>query len=288
MAPSQYGREKPQSMGIEERPEQAAQAWQVDIWDRMSQIYLSEVDRRFVTVVEKVIERAALEPGHRVLDLGTGTGAVALQAAPLVGPTGRVTGTDVSSDMLGLARERASALRHANLNFQEGGAEAIQAQDASFDAVLASLSLMYVIDREAAAHECARVLRPGGRFVAAVWARPEECDIVLFQQTAGRFAPAPPVPGVGPGALADAAPFINQLAEAGIDASVETEPLGFDFDDFASAWEVLAGVTTAALDSERREEARAAVQAVMWPDGDGPRHFRNLTQFIVGRKRSLP
>ncbi len=155
----------------------------------------------------------------------------------------------------------------------------------SFDAVLASLSLMYVIDRAAAARECARVLRPGGRFVAAVWARPEECDIVLFQQTAGRFAPAPPVPGVGPGALADAAPFINQLAEAGIDASVETESLGFDFDDFASAWEVLAGVTTAALDSERLEEARTAVQAVMWPDGDGPRHFRNVTQFIVGRKR---
>ena len=273
-------------MGTEERPEQAARAWQVDIWDRMSQIYLREVDRRFVPVVEKVIERAALEPGHRVLDLGTGTGAVALQAASLVGPTGQVTGTDVSSDMLGLARERASALRHANLNFQEGGAEAIQAQDASFDAVVASLSLMYVIDRAAAARECARVLRPGGRFVAAVWARPEECDIVLFQQTAGRFAPAPPVSGVGPGALADPAPFVGHLAEAGIDASVETESLGFDFDDFASAWEVLAGVTTAALEPDRREEAKSADRAVMWPDSDGPRHFRNVTQFIVGRKRT--
>ncbi len=65
---------------------------------------------------------------------------------------------------------------------------------------------------------------------------------------------------------------------------METESLGFDFDDFSSAWDVLAGVTTAALDTEKREEAKAAVQAVMWPDGKGPRHFQNTTQFIVGKK----
>ena len=129
-------------------------------------------------------------------------------------------------------------------------------------------------------------MRLGGRFVASVWAGPDRCDIVLLQQTAGRFAPAPPVPGVGPGALADPAPFLAQLAEAGIDAHVETETLGFDFPDFSSACEVLAGVTTADLSPERKEEARAAVRALMWPEGDGPRHFRNVTQFIVGQRRS--
>ena len=278
-------RAKTEGSGVMAMQQEKALAWQVGVWDRISQMYLREVDRRFVPVVEHVIRRANLRTGNTVLDLGTGTGAVALQAAPLVGPSGRVTGADISTDMLDLAQKRAAELGHANLDFQEGGAEAIPAEDASFDAVLASLILMYVIDRAAAACECARVLRPGGRFVASVWARPEDCDIVLFQQTAGRFAPPPPVPGVGPGALADAAPFISQLAEAGIDASVETESLGFDFDDFSTAWDVLAGVTTAALDPERREEARAAVQTAMWPDGAGPRHFRNVTQFIVGRRR---
>ncbi len=278
-------RAKTEGSGVMAMQQEEALAWQVGVWDRISQMYLREVDRRFVPVVEHVIRRANLRTGNTVLDLGTGTGAVALQAAPLVGPSGRVTGADISTDMLDLARKRAAELGHANLDFQEGGAEAILAEDASFDAVLASLILMYVIDRAAAARECARVLRPGGRFVASVWARPEECDIVLFQQTAGRFAPPPPVPGVGPGALADPEPFISQLAEAGIDASVETESLGFDFDDFSTAWDVLAGVTTAALDWERRAEAKAAVQAVMWPGGVGPRHFRNVTQFIVGRRR---
>ena len=277
-------RAKTEGSGVMAMQQEKALAWQVGVWDRISQMYLGELDRRFLPVVEHVIRRANLSTGNTVLDLGTGTGAVALQAAPLVGPSGRVTGADISTDMLDLARKRAAERGHANLDFQEGGAEVILAEDASFDAVLASLILMYVIDRAAAARECARVLRPGGRFVASVWARPEECDIVLFQQTAGRFAPPPPVLGVGPGALADPEPFISELAEAGIDASVETASLGFDFDDFSTAWEVLSGVTTAALDPERREEAKAAVQAAMWPDGEGPRHFQNSTQFIVGKK----
>ena len=126
------------------------------------------------------------------------------------------------------------------------------------------------------------MLRPGGRFVAAVWAGPADCDIVWFQQTAGSFAPPSPVPGVGPGTLADTRPFLTQLAEVGVLARIETEVLGFDFDDFESAWAILAGVTTAALAPERREAAKAAVRVLMWPGGEGPRHFSNMTQFIVG------
>ena len=135
----------------------------------------------------------------------------------------------------------------------------------------------------AAAREVARVLRPGGRLVAAVWAAPEECDIVMFQQTAGSFAPPPPVPGVGPGAMADTGAFLGHLAEAGIQARVEQQQLGFDFGDFESAWEVLAGVTTAQLAREIQEEAKQAVRDLMWQGTDGPRHFRNTTQFIMGR-----
>src|SRR5207342_966318 len=165
------------------------------------------------------------------------------------------------------ARHAAATLDLPNVQVHEGRAEAIPAGPATFDVVLASLSLMYVIDRAAAAREIARVLRPGGRFVAAVWAGPGSCDIVLFQQTAGRFAPPPPVPGVGPGALADPSVFVGQLATAGIHPEVDTDVLGFDFDDFESAWNVLAGVTTAQLGPERRGEAKAAVQKAMWPDG---------------------
>lgn len=257
--------------------------WQIGVWDRISQLYLREVDPRFAPVVENVIRRGGLRPGQHVLDLGAGTGAVAIAAARLVGSTGRVTAVDISPEMLTLARRRVTGLGLKNVEFREGRAEAIPAEARVFDVVLASLSLMYVIDRGAAVREMRRVLRPGGRLVAAVWAAPDQCDIVLFQQTAGRFAPLPLVPGVGPGALADPKAFLTQLSDAGIRTHVETEELGFDFGDFELAWEVLAGVTTAGLALERREEARAAVQAVMWPNGYGPRHFRNMTQFLTGR-----
>jgi SAM-dependent methyltransferase len=138
-------------------------------------------------------------------------------------------------------------------------------------------------DRGAAAREIARVLRSGGRFIAAVWAGPEQCDIVLFKQTAGNLAGTPPVPGVGPGALADPGLFLAQL-EGVDDAEIETEVLGFEFPDFASAWDALAGVTTAQLPEDRRQEAKNAVKAVMYPNGDGPRRFRNVSQFIVAHR----
>jgi len=254
------------------------------VWDRIAQLYLREVDRRFGDVINGVLHRAALQPGHQVLDLGTGTGSIAVKAASSVSPGGNVTAVDISPDMLALAGQRGASMGLTNVTFREARAEEIPSPSGWFDAVLASLSLMYAIDRAAAAREIARVLRPGGRFVAAVWGGPEQADIVLFQQTAGSFAPKPPVPGVGPGALADPAEFLGQLERAGIWARVETEVTGFAFDDFSSAWEVLAGVTTAQLPPERQDEAKAAVRAKMWPDGDGRRHFSNLTQFIIGER----
>jgi len=53
--------------------------------------------------------------------------------------------------------------------------------------------------------------------------------------------------------------------------------------DFELARGVLAGVTTAQLAPERRQEAKAAVRAAMWPHGQGPRHFRDVTQFLIGQ-----
>jgi len=172
--------------------------WQVGVWNRISKIYEQEVDCRFIPVIEGVIKRGSLKPGDRVLDLGTGTGSLALRAAEIVGHEGSVIGTDISADMLQIGRRRASKLGRHNVEFKEGQAEKIPTEGSTFDVVMASLSLMYVIDRTATAREIARVLRPGGRFIAAVWAGADQCDIVKFQQTAGSFAPPPPVPPLGP------------------------------------------------------------------------------------------
>ncbi|MDP6821750.1 MAG: class I SAM-dependent methyltransferase [Dehalococcoidia bacterium] len=254
--------------------------WQTEVWKRMSSLYADEWDERFAPIVRAIIDRGKLAHGDSVLDLGSGTGSVAMRALDAVGPRGSVVGVDLSEEMVAVARERVADRGLDNLTFRQGRGESIPASDQSFDVVLSSLTLMYVIDRAAAAKEIARVLRPGGRLIAAVWAGPGECDIVRFQQAAGSFGDSPPVPGVGPGALADPTPLIKQLADAGIGASFESEVFEFEFSDFRSAWDAMAGVTTSELSADRQREAQSAVLELMYEDGDRARRFRNLTHFI--------
>src|SRR4051812_9534912 len=88
--------------------------WQGGGWNGMSGVYVTEIDRRFAPVVDAVLARADLATGERVLDLGTGTGAVAERAAQLVGSEGHVVGMDISKQMLASARTRMAASRYAN------------------------------------------------------------------------------------------------------------------------------------------------------------------------------
>ena len=118
-----------------------------------------------------------------------------------------------------------------------------------------------------------------------VWAGPEDADIVKFQQTAGRYAPKPPVDGVGPGALADVSPFLRQLSTTGLVVDVETADIEFTFPSFDAAWDSLAAVTTANLDDAARKEAQSAVRELMWSHGESnPRIFRNKIQLILATK----
>jgi cyclopropane fatty-acyl-phospholipid synthase-like methyltransferase len=78
-----------------------ALTWQRGIWDDSSEYYSREIATRFAPIVDGVIARAALSPGLTVLDLGTGTGSVAMRAATLVAPGGSVMGVDISRENAG-------------------------------------------------------------------------------------------------------------------------------------------------------------------------------------------
>lgn len=112
-------------------------------------------------------ELAGLEPGWSVLDIGCGTGGLALAAAGVVGPSGRVNGVDASAEMVARARRKA-ARAGAAVQFDSAPAEALPFDDATFDAVTASLMLHHLTDANlrSVLAEVARVLRPGGRFLA--------------------------------------------------------------------------------------------------------------------------
>lgn len=116
-----------------------------------------------------VFHRAAIAPGEHVLDVACGTGIVSFAAARAVGPHGRVTGVDLSGQMVEFASRRADVHQVYNARFLRMNAEQLDFADASFDAVTCALGLMYVPDPVKALAEMRRVLRPGGRLSLAVW-----------------------------------------------------------------------------------------------------------------------
>jgi SAM-dependent methyltransferase len=107
---------------------------------------------------------ADLQPGERVLDLGSGAGMDAFVARRDVGTEGHVHGVDITEEMVTKARTNADKLGHENVTFAVGDIEALPVEDDSFDVALSNCVLNLVPDKAQAFAEIARVLRPGGRF----------------------------------------------------------------------------------------------------------------------------
>jgi len=108
-----------------------------------------------------------LEPGERVLDLGSGAGTDSLVAALMVGPEGFVTGLDMTPEMLDKARAGAAELGLENVVFVDGEAERLPFADASFDVVISNGVIDLVPDKDAVFREIHRVLVSGGRIQIA-------------------------------------------------------------------------------------------------------------------------
>jgi arsenite methyltransferase len=108
-----------------------------------------------------------LSPGERVLDLGCGAGTDSLVAAQMVGAAGRVTGIDMTPEMLAKARAAAAELGAANVEFVEGEIEALPFPDEAFDVVISNGVVDLVPDKDAVFDEIYRVLAPGGRIQIA-------------------------------------------------------------------------------------------------------------------------
>jgi len=109
----------------------------------------------------------ALEYGEVVLDVGSGAGTDSLVAAQMVGPEGRVTGIDMTPEMLAKARAAAAEMGASNVEFVEGEVERLPFADASFDVVISNGVIDLIPDKDAVFSEIERVLRPGGRMQVA-------------------------------------------------------------------------------------------------------------------------
>ena len=116
---------------------------------------------------QRLTDLARLGPGESVLDVGCGTGSLAIAAKQRVGPEGEVCGIDPAPEMVARACRKASRAGVA-ARFETASVESLPFPDAAFDAVTGTLMLHHLPDdvRVRGIAEIARVLRPGGRFLA--------------------------------------------------------------------------------------------------------------------------
>jgi len=179
------------------------------------------------------IARRAFDPrpGERILDLGCGGGATSRMLAEAVGPEGRVTGIDISPDLIAIARGRGAGLMQ--LDFVEADAERHGFATAAYDALFSRLGCMFFDDAHAAFVNLRTALAPGARAVLLVFRSPAENPwaAVPAAAVAELIGPPEPQPPDAPGPFGWQAPEIFEpiLAGAGFTV-IEWEPFEVEFE----------------------------------------------------------
>ena len=127
---------------------------------------------------QRTVNLARIQPGEQVLDVGCGTGTLAIEVQQRVGAAGRVFGVDPGTAQIARARSKA-ARRKMPIDFRVGVIEHLDLPDRVFDVVLSTIMMHHLPDslKRQGLAEIARVLKPGGRLVIADFKRPQERQV---------------------------------------------------------------------------------------------------------------
>jgi SAM-dependent methyltransferase len=230
------------------------------------------LDAMLAPVSDALLAAAELQTGEAVLDIGCGGGATTVAANRAVGPSGSVTGVDLTHEMLELAQTRIAASGAANVQLLEGDAAKCDFKD-RYDVAISRFGTMFFDDPMAAFINVRRALVPGGRVCFAAW-RPLDANAWLVVPGAAllKWIELPDTSGIGPGMFSQSDPTVvsTTLQESGfVDINVTSLKLALTLgatpDD---AIERLSdtGVGRAALGAvpdASRSDAIAAVRAAL-------------------------
>ena len=247
-----------------ERPIRTHNAGPAAAWSSGGVAY-DEISRGILDAIEHAVNRLEVSPGAPVLDVATGTGWAARRLAAL---GGEVTAVDFASDMLRAAQDLAAA-EGRRIALLEGDAEALPFPDRAFDRVISTFGVMFAQRPEDAAAELARICRPGGRLVLAVWT-PDGNVFEMFRIIKS-YMPAPDDPP-------PPSPFdwgrrerLHELLGTAFELTVEDGTSFYRVPDGATAWrQFVAGYgPVRALAGKLDPESRARFEADFTAFHDG-------------------
>lgn len=253
-------------------------------WDRVASSYAESLAEHLGLYSADALRLAEVSAGDDVLDVATGPGTLALQAARLT----RVHALDFSAQMLAQLRRRASEQELENLVLQQGDGQALPYAASSFDAAFSMFGLFMFPDRARGFAELARVLRPGGRAVVASW-QPQN-EIPAFAAINAEIVEESATLGSGGPPLADRAEFDAEMSAAGFAVEIHGVTYTLRFPSIEALWQemerahVVLGIASDQFPPARYAALRERIHRRMVSElGTGPQEVTMPAWLALGR-----